>query len=357
MRAHAGVQRTARQGSTASPSSSPLHARLADGRAIGPAPAAHDLASVSIQPPAGAPIQRESWWKKKAKDAGNYLWGAARDSSGATKAVASSGVGAGLGAVGALAYGGAAALTASTLGTAALVGGAAYGLYRGVDYLMSPSTPPEARHLQLPADGVMERPKKKAKGVKGKDASGASLTAHHKIPFNQIRDTVNDATGNSWSSLIPGRQARARANLAIWGAREGNVDIGPKALTWTPHNLFMGPLSEHRDDDPDEALDTHFTASGSVTPRSELALDVTHQGGLSRFDPKELRKRLTALAAARSQASAYDETEWQGAAGHRTQTAQPPGWENLTTGQKVERVANRRAAKRGKGNKGGKKHK
>jgi hypothetical protein len=348
MRAHAGARIAAKQGAATSPASSHLHARPFAGRAAGgsagrgsaPAPATHDLASISIQPPAGAPLQRVSWWKR-AKDAGSALWNAAPDRG----TVAKTAVSGGLGAAGALAYGGAAALTASTLGAAALAGGAAYGLYRGVDYLMSPRAAPEEAHLTLPSRRLVDRPDK-PDALKGKDETGADLTGHHKIPFNQLRDTINDAAGHSWSSLIPGRQATARANLARWSAREDGSDVGARGVTWTPHNIFMGPPPERRPDDPQEHLDTHFTPSGTVTPRSELALDVTHGGGLSRFDPDELHRRLQALADKRNQASGYDRGDWRGSHDELRQRGQPPGWETMTTAEKREYIADRRAEKR-----------
>jgi len=288
------------------------------------APATHDLASISIHPPGGTPIQRVSWWEK-AKGAGSLL--------------ARTGVTGGLAAAGAAAVGSAAL-------PAALVGGGAYLGYRALDWALSPSAAPEEARLKLPSTRLKERPDK-PDSLKGqKDEFDNPLTAHHKIPFNQIRDTINDASGSSWSSLIPGRQARARKNLAIWGARQGKEEVGPAALTWTRHNLFMGTLEEHRADDPKEKLDTHFTESGTATPRSELALDITHKGGLSKVDPEVLRKRLQALAD--KQASDYKKSEWQGPADDRTQKGQPKDWAAKTTAQKVQAVADRRKRKRGK---------
>lgn len=349
MRAHAGPRAPSTPGV---PSSSLLHTRPfgdraqprsvpgSDAQTAVRSPATHDLASISIH----APIQRESWWKK-ARGAGNYLWDTARDSGAVAKTLVSGGLAAAGTAMGALAVGGAAAVTGSLLAPAAAVGAGAYLGYRGLDWAMSPRAPQEEERLRLPREGLTERPDKTARSLKGKDELGQDLTAHHKIPFNRIRDTVNDATGNSWGSLVPGRQARARANLAIWGARGGAEEVGPRALTWTPHNLFLGPAPENRPDDPEEALDTHFTPSGTVTPRSELALDVTHAGGLSRMDHTVLRRRLHALAAERSNPSAYDQHDWQGAPNARTQRGQPAGWENLSTAQRVQAVAARKKAK------------
>lgn len=359
MRAHAGAGGPSGQ---AAPPSFHLHPRPFAAPRAHPAaggertaatasPATHDFSSISINPPAGAPIQREkeTWWDK-AKGAGNYLWNTARDSSVAAKTVASTGLATAGTALGALAVGGTAAVTGSVLAPAAAVGASAYLGYRALDWAMSPSAPKEQGNLDLPPEGLAVRPKKgKSKALKGKDDDDAPLTAHHKIPYNQIRDAINDATGNSWGSLIPGRQARAKANLAIWGARQGagqdQQKIAPKGLNSTPHNFFMGPKESNRADDPESGLDTHFTASGTATPRSELALDITHQGGLSKMDHKELHRRLKELGQKRTQVSPYDEHEWVGPENARRQRGRPAGWGTMSTAQKVQVVENRKKAK------------
>ncbi|MBD0266184.1 MAG: hypothetical protein ICV78_26740, partial [Tolypothrix sp. Co-bin9] len=97
--------------------------------------------------------------------------------------------------------------------------------------------------------------------------------------------------------------------------------------------VFMGPKPEHRLDDPGKVpgalypdLDTHFTASGTVTPASELALHIHKANGIPHFNPADLTNRLNALPNP-NKASSYNQNEWvEPTPGKFQQAGMPSGW-------------------------------
>lgn len=211
--------------------------------------------------------------------------------------------------------------------------------YQGVQALRRPR--PAARNpIQLPARPIRDRPGKPDR-LSGVDQHGNDLTAHHKLPFNQIRTTMNRAiTGSS----ITGTGPEAQEGLEAWAQPPTAGPIGQTGVSWADHNIFMGPAPEARAHDPGgEGVDTHFTKSGTVTPRSELALDVAQAGGIHRLDPEELRRRLEALPSRHH--SAYDPTEWQNTPGGLRQRGEPADWHTRSLADKQSYARARRAAK------------
>ncbi len=286
----------------------------------------HRLERLSPPPPnSSAPIQRLSTWRRR-------LLGGVGAVGGTLAAVGGAALGVTAAAAGTL-----------TAGPALLAGGLVAGgltaAYQGVQALRRPR--PTARNpIQLPTEPVGERPDKPDR-LSGVDQHGAALTAHHKLPFNQIRTTMNRAiTGRS----ITGTGPEALESLEAWAQPPEEGPIGQRGVSWADHNIFMGPAPEARAHDPGgEGVDTHFTQSGTVTPRSELALDVAHAGGIHRLDPEELRRRLEALP--NRAASAYDPTEWQNTPGGLRQRGEPADWHTRSVADKRSYARARRAAK------------
>ncbi|HXU47178.1 MAG TPA: hypothetical protein VN783_16750 [Thermoanaerobaculia bacterium] len=266
---------------------------------------------------ANRPIQRLPSWRK-------VLGGI-----GAVGGTLAAGAGAVLGGT-ALAAG---TLTAGTgLLAASLVGGGAYAAYKGGQALLG-------------GGKSRKRRPKKPTGLRDEDSRGNTLTAHHKLPLNMIKATTKEAEENK----------EARERLDAWSdrARRGG-ELGKKGEAWTRHNIFMGPLVENRHGDPGENVDTHFTKSGTVTPKSELALDVAASGGIHKFDADELRRRLEKLQNP-DQESGYESEEWEGPDDARRQVGEPKNWQALSIPEKVKYATARRQAKENPKKKSGKK--
>ncbi|RKH54930.1 DUF4157 domain-containing protein [Corallococcus aberystwythensis] len=195
---------------------------------------------------------------------------------------------------------------------------------------------PPKNVLALPPNPFKGKRPDKPKALTGhKDSRGNSLTAHHKLPYNQIIAEANAAIG--------GNQA-THGNLEQWAQRGTSDQIGIGGLAWTQHNVFLGPLPEHRSDDPKEKLDTHFTQSGTVTPKSELALEIEASGGLGKIDPQELQKKLAALQDL--DFSGYESDEWEDdGTGKRRQKGMPQDWQQLSHQDRLKYAKNKKAPK------------
>lgn len=292
--------------------------------------AAHSLERIPTQRPVPvastgeSPIQMTKKKKKKgyaaaAKDAvvnnpGTTLGGAAA-----------------LGAS-ALAYSG---LAAATVGATPLVVGGALALGAGALWDWWRGGPKKG--LQLPGkpipSGRPAKPDALTTKKTGNRFGGNALTANHKYPFNMLHTDMNAAIGGN---------KNARANLATWSERENpDETVGVPGVTWTRHNLFDGPLQETRADDPGHDIDAHFTASGNVTPRSELAVDLAAGGGLRGFDHEELTRRLEELGTEQRQTrSGFDPDEWEATAegGMWKQKGRPDGWKDWSPEQRQKYV-------------------
>ncbi len=202
--------------------------------------------------------------------------------------------------------------------------------------------------------------KRKPKSLRGTDTGGSPLSAHHLLPLHSIDATFDQGE----------KDKSARERLEAWAdapRRQASSPLSRGGFQWTRHNLFLGPTE--RSDDPGEQLDTHFTKSGTATPRSELALDIASAGGISKFDAAELRRRLEKLGN-RDQPSAYAADEWRdNGAGGSFQVGRPEGWSLLSVARKRDyvkrrsikkkrrakrrrRLENRRLRQRGEANRG-----
>ncbi|MEH1930301.1 hypothetical protein [Nostoc sp.] len=178
-----------------------------------------------------------------------------------------------------------------------------------------------------------KRPKK-PNTFKGKDSQGQDLTAHHKYGFSQLEADVLSASTKPSST--------ASQNISAW-ADPGNQKPTLKQdnVAWAPHNIFMGPLSNNRLDDPAKVdkihpdIDTHFTSSGTVTPNSHVALEIAQGGGLPNFTHADLVNKLQTLKNP-SHPSPYKPHEWkQPQPGKYEQAGKPPGWHNLSLNDRI----------------------
>ncbi|MEH2250340.1 hypothetical protein [Nostoc sp.] len=180
---------------------------------------------------------------------------------------------------------------------------------------------------------------KKGKG-KGKPKT---LTAHHKFGLKGSPSIEKDAK----KVVETGEGETKLANWADPLHKQSEVDA--QQITWANHNIFMGPLTNDRGDDPDKRanesysdLDTHFTASGTVTPKSDLALHIHKAGGITNFDSSELNKRLKALPNP-SHASEFKPDEWQhNNAGKWEQKGMPKDWPQKTIDERIDYAEDKR---------------
>lgn len=150
------------------------------------------------------------------------------------------------------------------------------------------------------------------------------FTAHHKADFATIRDELEEALKNDDQRALQAMAAAAglagvppevatvaRNKGAIANAtEEAVVKQFYQDVSWIEWDVFIGPLSEERKDDPTKTgrrIDMHFTRSGHSTPRSELARDLDLIG-FKGVDPAELAARLAAITRS---PTPYDASEWQ----------------------------------------------
>lgn len=179
--------------------------------------------------------------------------------------------------------------------------------------------------------------------MKGKDSEGKPLTAHHKYGLSKLENDVSSASTPSTAS----------DNIASWADPEKKKSsLTQKDITWSPHNIFMGPLSNNRLDDPGKVpgekypdLDTHFTRSGSVTPNSHVALQIAQGGGLANHNHADLVKKLEKLKNP-SQPSSYNASEWnQSQPGMYEQAGKPAGWHEWDIDERVKYSEDKSKAK------------
>jgi hypothetical protein len=171
------------------------------------------------------------------------------------------------------------------------------------------------------------RPEKPA-SLRGRDEEGDSLTANHLYPWNKIRDDINKA-------LKSGSQAdlqkvldfgKYKVDASFWqefakpaGERNHSfsetMNRAAQAICWAPDNVFLGPISDKRGDDPGEKRDAAFTKSGLPTPESAMAEMIDKKGGIAgkrtgaaAVFEKNLRE---AQEGEKPKARDYDPKEWE----------------------------------------------
>ncbi|MEH2007422.1 hypothetical protein [Nostoc sp.] len=169
--------------------------------------------------------------------------------------------------------------------------------------------------------------------------TGTPFTAHHKYGLQNIKQDLQhpNVLGHpSPNTTIQGQ------NMLNWAdPTNSKPTLTHSDVAWPPHNIFMGPKPQDRLDDPGKVpgalypdLDTHFTASGTVTPASGLALDIHKAGGIPHFNQADLTNRLNALP---NHASPYNPNEWvEPTPGKFQQAGMPSGWHtNMDINQRI----------------------
>lgn len=198
-------------------------------------------------------------------------------------------------------------------------------------------------------------PSAKTEGVTAKDQHLGDLTAHHKYGLTDIKAELQNQLPSHSLPGVSGPSTAGVTNLQNWAnPTNSKPTLNEADVAWASHNIFMSPKPEHRLDDPgrvpgalEKDLDTHFTASGTVTPKSELALHIKKKGGIANFDPQDLTQRLNALPNL-NRASAYNPAEWtQNGTDKKNnpmwqQTGMPQGWHHMTVEQRIKYAQDRR---------------
>ncbi|MEH1904661.1 MAG: hypothetical protein V7L04_25460 [Nostoc sp.] len=172
--------------------------------------------------------------------------------------------------------------------------------------------------------------------------TGTPLTAHHKYGLQNINQDLQHS--NVLGHPNPNTTTQGQ-NMLNWAdPTNSKPPLTHSDVAWTPHNIFMGPNPQDRLDDPGNKttgalyphLDTHFTASGTVTPASGLALDIHKAGGIGNFNPADLTNRLNALPNP-NKASSYNPNEWiEPTPGKFQQAGMPNGWHtNMDINQRI----------------------
>jgi len=202
-----------------------------------------------------------------------------------------------------------------------------------------------------------------ARPTKPKSLTKDGLTAHHLLPYNFIRDEFADAlkkkdtTGISRFMAFAGRQnidsseayrlmapqrahkpsrkwqdhqraaraeqqEREKAKPELKGQLPSIVQDPTERsststmqnffrdLTWSPHNIFMGPKPALRADDPHEGLDARYHEDGRLSESSKLAQSL-HEHGMASMSPAEISHRVKGAGReADSSTRAYRKEDW-----------------------------------------------
>lgn len=165
---------------------------------------------------------------------------------------------------------------------------------------------------------TLARPNKPRSLAATHPGTNQPLTFHHKLNAQKLLDALGLAIANKDRTLLKKLVVFSRQNMPDKTFIDQLFKVSPatvgfqkkfdkfqKKLIWTPWNGFFGDIPEVRLDDPKHDLDGHLTATGAMTPRSQLAHDV---GPDFRLDVNELQRRLEALAS--QGASPYVAGEW-----------------------------------------------
>lgn len=138
--------------------------------------------------------------------------------------------------------------------------------------------------------------------VNGDDA--AEFTAHHKYPWNKIKEDIEDAfklpktdesqatlskleefSDNSFPVTKPSFLNSLNHRETTYRKKENLIDTWIQNVCWVPGNIFIGPLSEKRVDDPskrggDDDFDGHYRRNRRMSLRSEQLYEIFNSGGI-----------------------------------------------------------------------------
>ncbi|AQQ00800.1 hypothetical protein B0W48_13865 [Pseudoalteromonas aliena] len=217
---------------------------------------------------------------------------------------------------------------------------------------------------------IIDRPDK-PDGLKTKFESNSG-TSHHNVDWANIKEQlrlaiVNENTiilenyaqviGKPLDLLLQSSENLQRLKLKKLGLDQNLLDVWDKfikAACWMPRNVFAGPLTNDRGDDPKDlggdGFDFHTTASGNITPRSEIWSDVNDGkfassktlGGLDSADMLILMNRLQDIEKERGQIkptqSVVDESQWFKKGKLIYQKGDPRTWNSLAPVDDIKKL-------------------
>ncbi len=161
---------------------------------------------------------------------------------------------------------------------------------------------------------------KKEKEEAKKKYKSMTFTAHHKYPWCKIKDDIQFAftapskesslktlvnlehfSGETFPETRASFLKSPNDRKTNYFKQKEEYDTWIQNVCWTPGNIFLGPLSDKRIDDPGNSFDGHYTRSRSMSIRSTGLKDVFDGGGLRK---KSVNIQENAVAP-------YEADEWQ----------------------------------------------
>jgi hypothetical protein len=197
----------------------------------------------------------------------------------------------------------------------------------------------QAKYYNADTNKVTDRPtetetitdeKKKVREKAQKHKSDVqTFTAHHKYPWNQIKVDIEAAfkapKDNKSESVLTRLENWSGKTLPIsrdsflkdvdrrknmYARKESNFDSWIQNVCWVPSNIFIGPLSNIRIDDPskrtgDDDFDAHYKKrERRMTMRSEQLKEIFEKGGFRKIEEKFQTPSTGEVAS-------FDPEEWQ----------------------------------------------
>lgn len=133
----------------------------------------------------------------------------------------------------------------------------------------------------------------------------AGFTAHHKYPWSRLRDDIEQTfttipkTVEAERTLhrlesFSGDKFPVKYDIFVrsnshrktqYMVNENGIDNWIQDVCWTPSNIFIGPRSEQREDDPGHRnpvteIDAHYIRGRRISDVSEVTMEMYRKGGL-----------------------------------------------------------------------------
>ncbi len=152
------------------------------------------------------------------------------------------------------------------------------------------------------------------------------FTAHHKYPWNKIKEDIeaafyapmNKTSTKALRNLeefsghtLPMTQVSFLKTVdhrkTTYERKTSAIDRWIQEVCWVPGNIFIGPLSDKRIDDPskrqgDNDFDGHYTRKRRMSFRSEKLFNIYNSGGLKESLDTSIRDNSVA---------GYNQEEWE----------------------------------------------
>lgn len=183
------------------------------------------------------------------------------------------------------------------------------------------SRPPETRTITAAKDKA-----KKDQEKLPLDRRVDGFTAHHKYPWSSIKGDIELASTapktDDSKKTLKGLEEFSGCSFPIkhddfvkdrshrdvlYKRNESKIDDWIQDVCWTPSNIFIGPLSEQREDDPTHRtpateIDAHYIRRRRMSDVSEKTMEMYLAGGL-----KSLKK----IPNPTGSVSVYNPDEWK----------------------------------------------